>query len=303
MREPLVLILLAASLVTVALPAQADHASGSVGVADRTLREPIDPLGEPAQLVLDVTIPCHADAPATVWTRASVVDGPDAIGIETAAVTNDTAEACDEGNGTLTVGLPVEVAVTRDAPAFEPVTATLEIRVQENHTDGTTTDLDPVDAEIMATPGYLNLYNVRLERKSAQAEPQTSVTYPIVIENFSNGPTRFEFNIANPDSLPQGFQPIPPSPVILESNATGGSTTSATVRLSVHTPFYNGYVDEEAAIQVRVDSFYAENTTYEGESTHLSTLTQVRGFHVPGPGLLALVALGAAGVIAHRFRR
>lgn len=303
MREPLALLLLSASLLTVALPAQADHTPDQVEVHDRTIDEPVDPLGDPAQIVLEVAIPCQDDETATAWTRADLIEAPDFLVFESADATNETTSACHDANDTLTVGLPVAVGFTQDAPAFDPVTATVEIQVQKNHTDGNTTHLDPVEVEITATPGYFNLYNARMETKMAQAGPQESVAYPIVIENYSNGPTRFEFSVTNPDSIPGGFQPVVPEPVILESTTTGGTKTEATVTFSVYTPFHNGYVNEQGAIQLTIDSFYAKDTAHQGESSHLSTLTQARGVYIPGPGsVAALVALAGVALAVGRRR-
>lgn len=295
--------LLAVLLVGVAPSVQADHTPQAVEVPDRTVEDPIEPLGEPGRLVLDVTVPCGDNETATAWTRASLVEAPAFLEFHPGAVANDTSEVCHDAGDTLTVGLPVAVGFDKRAPALQPVTATLEVAVQKNHTDGNTTRLDPVRTQVTAIPGYLNLYNVRMETKVAQAGPQEAVAFPIAIENYSNGPTRFTFSLSNPDGVPQGFQPVVPEPVVLESEATGGSKTSATVDFQVHTPFHNGYVNEVGAIQLQIDSAHAADTSYEGESTHVSTLTQARGFHVPGPGpLLVLAALAGLAVAAPRRR-
>lgn len=285
------------ALLVVATPVAADHTPDRVRVADHTIEDPVDPLGDPAQVVLDVRVPCQDDETATAWTRAELVDAPGFLVFETTGVTNDTSTTCHDADDVLTVGLPVEIGFTQDAPAFEPVTATVEVHVQKNHTGGNVTHLDPAEAEITATPGYLNLYNARVDKKIAQAGPQESVEYPIVIDNYSNGPTRFEFSLSHPDSVPDGFQAVVPEPLVLQSNATGGETTTGTVAFTVYTPFHNGYVNEVGAVQLQIDSFYAENESYRGESSHISTLTQARGLHVPGPGaLMALVALGSAAL-------
>lgn len=302
MHAPWLPLAVGIALVTVSAPGLADHLPDRLQVEDRTVEEPVKPLGEPRQLVLDVTVPCQENETAVAWTRARLVEAPAFVRLGSEDVTDLTGSACHDADDTLTVALPIELGFDRRAPAFETTTATVEVRVQKNHTDGNVTHLGPAIVNLTATPGYLNLYNVRLEKKIGQAGPQESIAYPIVIENYSNGPTRFQFALSHPDNVPDGFQPVVPEPLILESTTTGGTKTNATVTFSVFTPFHNGYVNENGAIQLRIDSFYAENTTYQGESSHVSTLTQARGLYVPGPGLLVLVALCAGGVLAARSR-
>lgn len=303
MRAGWIVGLLGLALLAVAAPAPADHTPERVRVADRTVEQPVEPLGEPATVVLEVSIPCRDNETATAWTRAELVDAPGFTVFETTGVTDDTSTTCHDAEDVLTVVLPVEIGFTQDAPAFEPVTATVEVHVQKNHTGGNTTDLDPAEAEITATPGYLNLYNARVDKKIAQAGPQESVEFPIVIDNYSNGPTSFVFSLSHPDNVPDGFEPVVPEPLVLQSDATGGSTTNGTVVFTVYTPFHNGYVNEIGAVQLQIDSFYAENESYRGESSHISTLTQARGFHVPSPGwLVATVALGGVALAVGRRR-
>lgn len=301
MRSGWIVGLLGLVLLAVAAPAPADHTPDRVHVADRTVEHPVEPLGEPATVVLEVSIPCHDNETATAWTHAQLSDASEFLVFEATGVTNDTSATCHDADDVLSVGLPVEIGFTRDAPAFEPVTATVEVHVQKNHTGGNVTHLDPAEAEITATPGYLNLYNARVDKKIAQAGPQESVEFPIVIENYSNGPTRFVFSLSNPDNVPDGFEPVVPEPLVLQSDATGGTTTTGTVVFTVYTPFHNGYVNEVGAIQLQIDSFHAEDESYRGESSHISTLTQARGFHVPGPGwLVVAVALGGVALAVDR---
>ncbi len=204
-----------------------------------------------------------------------------------------------QGEGYEAQNFNVEVALTQNAPAFESNRLTIGGNViSEGAPAGRSVSVQPTD--ILVTPSYFNLYNVRLDTKIGQGGPQDSVDYNIQIDNFSNGDTRFEFNPAN-EEIPEGFQAVPPDPVVLQSEATGGERTTEQVTFSVYTPYRNGYVNEVGAIRLAISSAYATDTTYEGVGSTISTLTQARGFYVPGPGGaltgLAVVAatIGLAG--------
>ncbi len=291
-------------LVATAVPTVADHAPRELVVDDLTLETPIGPHAEPGKIHLQVSVPCQDDERATAWTTAELVEAPAYVTLIAPGMANQTTPVCHDANDTLALDYPVEITLDKRAPAFETQTVTLEVRVQKNHTNGTVERLGPVEADVTFTPGYFNLYNVRLEQKIGQAGPQESVTYPIVIENFSNGDTRFAFSLANPDSLPDGFNAVVPEPLILERPETAGEPTTGTVNFQVYTPFHNGYVNEVGAVQLEVTSSYAPDTDIEGETSHISTLTQARGWYVPGPGLLiVLLAVAGALGLARRWDR
>lgn len=294
---------LAIALLITATPALGDHVPPSLEVSDETIAEPVKPLGDPAKPWLDVSVPCQDDERATVFTQATPREAPEFVDVESASVENRSTEVCHDANDTLEVGLPVEIGLTQKAPAFQPTTVGFDVHVQKNHTNGTTSELGPVQANVTLTPGYFNLFNARLETKIAEAGPDEAVTFPLTIENFSNGPTEFTFRLTNEEAIPEGFEPVVPSKIVLESNATGGTKTSATVKVQVFTPYHNGYVSEIGALQLTVDSAYAPDPSIEGSSAQVSTMTKVNGFYIPGPGVAALLAtLAGVGVVLGRAR-
>jgi hypothetical protein len=194
---------------------------------------------------------------------------------------------------TETKDFTVSVSLRQDAPAFVATQLRLVPDLQPGTGEGQEAVTNPT--QIAVTPGYFNLYNVRLDGKIAEGGPDSEVTFPMVIENFSNGDTRFEFSVAQEGGTPEGFQTALPSPLTVRSQATGGENTQGQATFQVFTPFKNGYVNRIASIQLTVDSFYAADTSIEGASSQISTLTKTKGFYVPGPGP-ALTALGMLGV-------
>ncbi len=228
--------------------------------------------GEPASFY---TITLDADAPA--W--ADITLSPSSI----------SDQYNQDGN---THSFTVNVALTQRAPAFQATSVTI---------DGTATfgnqGMEVAPTQITVTPGYFNLYNVRLDSTIGQGGPQDTVRFPITVDNFSNGETRFDFRLGE-NGMPEGFQAVPPEPLVLQSEATGGERTRDTVNFEVYTPFHNGYVNTIAAIQLHVESSYAPDTSITGTTSTVSTLTEARGFYVPGPGaaLAALAMVGAIGL-------
>ncbi len=295
--------LLVACIIVVAGPAGAQLSGedpGRIHVEDVRIEDPVEPLGEPAKALAQVIIPCEAGEDSTAWTKARFTT-PAYTRASAPSITNETSQTCQ--GETAVVHLPIEVGFEKTAPAFDPVTASLHVTVQKNHTDGETTRFDPAKASLSATPGYFSLFNAQMSDKTIQAGPQEAARYDILIENYSNGLTRFEFEFAHEEGIPQGFNPILPEPLLLPGATSEDEPTTETVTFVVYTPFYNGYVNENAAITFQIDTAFAEDQAFTGENATLTTLTNVQGLHVPTPAsltLLALAAASAAGTLARR---
>lgn len=284
-------------VLTLAGVASADHGPEEVQAHDTTIEEPVAPLGSPGEAVLPVEVPCTEEENGTVEARAELAQAPETLVFDARDGEADLAEACPESH-TLVLEVPVEVRFTQQAPAFEPQQADVDVHVQKQAPDGNTTTLPPAQASVTATPDYFNQFNANLQTKIAEAGPQEQVRYTIAIDNYSNGDTRFTFSL--PAELPGGFEAVVPSPMVIQTNATGGDASDEAT-FTVFTPFHNGWVNEVGAIQLRIDSFYAANTSIEGNSTQLSTLTKTQGMHVPGPGAgLALLSLAGLAVAARK---
>lgn len=233
------------------------------------------------------------------------------------------------GAGEERVEQPVRITVglTADAPAFQ--TNNLWIRpyvIQHPRDEGDLSEFTTLaHTNLSVTPGYVSIYTVRLVDVETEARPQEPLRYRLEIDNFSNGPTRFQFSTPG-GNLSQGFQVLPPDPTVVpgrdaatgdpfnanasqEGNATDGNGTEgnasavepghASLPFEVYTPYHNGYVNQRAPIQVQVDSFYGPNLQIEGISSVVSTLGTAKGVYTPGPGAplaIFLLVVAAAGV-------
>jgi hypothetical protein len=298
MRSRTLALCVLLGLTVFASSASADHGPERVRVEDVSVEDPVEPLSAPAQVGLNATVPCGANETGTAWARAEVVEAPGAVEVQAQGVEASIETRCSAETHTLALTVPVEVGFTQNATAFEPLSASIAVHVQKNGTDGNATEMEPARATVTATPGYFSLFNVRADTKIAEAEPDERIRFPIVIDNFSNAPTRFEFTLA--EDVPSGFQTVVPPPVVVDGRPGEGNAT-ARVYLDVFTPFRNGWVNEVGSIPLRVDSYYAPDQNIEGETAQVSVRAKAKGLHVPGPGLgLAGLALLATAAAVHR---
>lgn len=247
-------------------------------------------------------------------------------------VSPDTVVSFGGGPGTERVEQPVRVTVglTADAPAFE--TNNLWIRpyvIQHPRDEGDLSEfVSQAHTNLSVTAGYVSIYTVRLVDVTTEARPQEPLQYRLEIDNFSNGPTRFQFSTPG-GNLSQGFQVLPPDPTVVRGrgaggqagdpfgggpgdNQTGGNASEAgntspmspgqaSLPMEVYTPYHNGYVNQRAPIQVQIDSFYGPNLDIQGISSVVSTLGTVKGVYTPGPGApLAMLFLTGAAVVLRR---
>lgn len=251
---------------------------------------------------------------------------PDHPGWMRPVISPDTVVSFGGGAGTELVERPVRVTLglTADAPAFQ--TSNLWIRpyvIQHPRDEGDLSEFTTLaHTNLSVTPGYVSIYTVRLVDVETEARPQEPLKYRLEIDNFSNGPTRFQFSTPS-GNLSQGFQVLPPDPTIVpgrggaagdlfnvnasevgngtDSNASSVEPGRASLPFEVYTPYHNGYVNKRGPIQVQVDSFYGPNLQIQGISSVVSTLGTAKGVYTPGPGApLAIFFLVVAAAGARR---
>lgn len=295
-----VLLALCAAWMVLALPptAIADHGPDQLRLESAEIADPIRPLGEGAEVFLNATVPCPETGNATAWVRLAAPEAPEYVVLDLRNQTARSQPGCSGEDHAIDLQLRAVVAFRQTAPAFQAI----EIPVQATGFLNSTNEsqpLGPATATITATPGYFNLYNARIEDKIKQGGPQEAVRYEILIENFSNGDTWFEFKVQEP--VPDGFRAVDPEPVLLQSKALGGAQTNGTVTFTVYTPADTPYTNEIGNIQLNISSYYDGPPNATGQTSVVSTLTQARGVHVPGPGVgVAFLGLAVVALLARR---
>lgn len=150
---------------------------------------------------------------------------------------------------------------------------------------------------------YVGHFEVHLERTNATAGPQEAITFPITIESYAKNDTQFTFEVAGDDGGINGFQIVPPAPLVIPA-ASGDEPRTATAKLTLYTPFENGYVSETADVTLTITARHASDPSLEGETKQVTVTASAEGFYLPSPGSIAVVGvLSAVAVAARRGRR
>ncbi len=227
----------------------------------------------------------------------------------------------DGGEERVEKPVTVTVSLTADAPAFKTTNLWIEPSVVQHPREegelSTFTNLIGTDITLM--PGFVSIFDVRVHAERDQAQPQQPLLYTIQIDNYSNGPTKFDFNIPETDNE-HGFMPLTPQPIFVpgatpddpyaeEMNTTAQPSnntrtpTTTMIPFEVYTPYRNGYVDERVPIDLEIISSFAPDPSIPGERALVTLHGQAKGVYVPGPALPLLVLAGVGAVLIAPGRR
>ena len=126
---------------------------------------------------------------------------------------------------------------------------------------------------------------VTLAMNEKWEKPQKVVIFPAEVANRGAASTRVTFEIA---SNPQDATAVIPNPVTIPAGET------RTITFAVHTPFRNGYVNDEARVTYRA-------TSAEGSASEFDVIVHTRGMYVPGPQIFgAMLAIAFAAFLLRR---
>ncbi len=184
-----------------------------VSFEDQTLEEPIVPLSSPGTIEMMIGIGCDAlETPETVTTaEITTANEPRYVeAVVSPASASWTTEAgdCPSEGPVYEDTFQVSVVFTQDAPAFEEVPIRLEMTVQKEPPVGEARTYGPFVANATATPGYFDNYDRRVDSSIQDARADEVATFEIMINNFSNGETRFDAKAAEaPDDVVVEFDP------------------------------------------------------------------------------------------------
>lgn len=122
--------------------------------------------------------------------------------------------------------------------------------------------------------------------------PQKQTTYPIDITNQGNTPMAFRTELA--DRPNKGWNVLLPEPVVVVPGE------SATVLVSLATPFHNGYNKGSTDFEVLVLASPVEDPSQTAGPQVIQLGGQVRGWYVPGPSPALLVVALGLGLLMRR---
>lgn len=143
-------------------------------------------------------------------------------------------------------------------------------------------DENTSSAVVRLPVGYDGPFNASLAVTERQGGPQKTINYPIELSNDGSTPILVSFEL--PDRGGKDWSPIVPVPVVLEPKST------LIVDFVVATPFENGYNKGSTGMVVRAVPHAPDNPDLAGEPIDLDVTAKVRGFYIPGPSPMILVA-------------
>ncbi len=306
----LALIILVLLLAVPASVAQApEQAAPSVEVEAEQIPGLVVPLGDPGTTTVEVRVGCLPGEPPQTMTTAKLSTPGQAAYADTvispASLTWVTQPGdCPALEPPFVANATLSLALTQSAPGFQEQALPVAVVVEKQlgGETGLNETYGPGMTNVSYTPGYFNLYNVRLDEKIQQVDAGETAVYQPTVDNFSNHETRFEAAVA--EAADGVAVTIEPEVLVLAANGTG----TFEVAVSLDGPI-SRVVNDVASVQVSVDS----NTTHplggEGATSQISTLTQFRripGDDIPGIGpwmTLGLVAMTAVALTARRRSR
>ncbi len=298
---PAGLVLLLAVPTSLAQPPE--QAEPAIEVEIAPIQALVIPLGEPAETTIQVRVGC-APGEAAMTTTQARLSAPNASAFENPVISPASLSWTTQPGDCPSLGMPfvanatLSLALAQTAPGFEEQRLPVEVVVEKRLAGdpGPNQTYGPTKGEVRYTPGFFNLWNLRLDQKIAKADAGETAVYQPTIDNFSNHETRFNVSLASaPDGVAVGIEP---EQLVLSPNQTGGFE----VRVSLDGPV-SRFVNEVAAVEIQVDAATTHRLGGEEATSRLSMLTQFRripGDDIPATGsmltagLAALVAVGLA---------
>ncbi|HUR62656.1 MAG TPA: hypothetical protein VM286_09875, partial [Candidatus Thermoplasmatota archaeon] len=136
-----------------------------------------------------------------------------------------------------------------------------------------------------------------------EAGPQKQITYSIELSNNGNARSNVNFNVVDAHSA-DGWNPIAPNPILLESKNQGGTSTTKNVNFLVSTPYKNGWNNKETTFVLKIQPVSTNNPELKGNEIQVNVLARVRGIYVPGPEpFLMVIALLGTALVARTARK
>ncbi len=275
------------------VPAALAQDAFEIRVSIAPFASPLAPLQEAPMTSFTLDVPCVAPGSDPTSSKVDVkVDQFPAWATATVSPTEFPLDPMTCRAGRITFEGTLTVAANDQAPAFTPTPLTIAATLANAN--------PPIRGEgtVAVTAGYFSVLDIQLAETIKTTAPDTDVEFPLTLTNLGNGKTRVTFEIVEIGNTLTGQAP---SPIELQSKQQGGTQTSATVLLQLHTRAAKGYANEVSVANYRITSALAEDPTMKGDEAMVSVLVTTKGLGTPGPGL-ALLTLAAAAAVTLRRR-
>lgn len=268
----------------------------------QTPSQAIPPLSTPVPLEVSVQYCYQPQSKALLATpiQLSITDNPSwaiaTVTPSTVYVPIQAAGTSTDGQQCETVTTDLVVQTTADAPAFQQGKIAVQAQAESNQGLAASSG----QTQVPVSSAFFSLLNAKVPKSVVTARPQADLTFPVSVDNLGNAQTTVYVSPSNPEKL--SLQVTKPSPTNIPSKQQGAKDNSATIPVSVQTPYKNGYLNRPDVLNLDITSNYAFDVAQKGMQTSVSLLITTKGFYVPGPGALLMLAsmAGVALVLGRR---
>lgn len=204
--------------------------------------------------------------------------------------------------------LAIAVAVTRDAPAFEPI----RIVVQATPTAGKGSQQDQcsiingpaVTQEVFLIPDYLPSISYIPDSTILKTGQNKQIAFPIRMINFGNFPSRVSTELVGGTG---GLAVNTPPEIFIDSKVTGGATAKneERVNIGIITAGKNGYTNKVYSFQVKfIGKADSTGTNLQTQPVGpMSFTVKVQGVYVPGFDASSVLSALGIGLLGLGFMR
>lgn len=303
--KPWLAAVLATLLLAPSLAAQTPDIAPPAEVDDSDIPGLVDPLGEPGQATLTVSVGCEAqEAPTTdtlVELRPASTPGWMNVIVSPSTLAWKTGPGdCPSTGMPFTADTTVSVSTTQDAPAYEETGFPIEATVVKKPPDGTEErSYGPYIGNVSLTPGYFHSHNVRVPEKVKQARPGQTLTYEADVESFANHDTAYRLQVLEEHEDHEIRHE--PEQLVLAPNETGTFTIEVA-------SLEGAASSSTVSVEMRVQGDSTHPLGGETGTSQVSVLAKFTppvedprdALPVPGPGPLLAAAVVALAALVRR---
>lgn len=230
----------------------------------------------------ELVVPLQGPKSTTMTTRVSCLFGEPIVGIPItyliveqpswSSVMIDPVSAvapmgqCAEGYAEAQEA-QISVAATDQAPGFAPTPLVVEI------TAGTGEREQKERVSVNVSASFFSVLDVQAAEAIVVIPPGASHDFNVVVTNFGNARTKVEAAVIDHSNT---ITVTVPPPLVLGSRQHGDSDILGTLSIRATSTEQGRFVNSVAVANVRINSYYAEDDAYVGDSTNIAFLVTVR---------------------------
>lgn len=192
------------------------------------------------------------------------------------------------------------VAAGQEAPGETSITCV--VHAEAEPVNGQISGAKAAPALFSITVRYMGLVASNVPVTVGEAGPQEQVSFAIDLVNLGNARTTLDFEVVGGNAS-GGWNPVAPTQVLLESAAQGGAETKTTVHFVVHTPYREGWNNEEATFQLRITPISTLSPDQQGDAIVVNFLARVRGCYSESAAAPESCAAACETYLEHRDGR